>query len=154
VTDMDYQAVLPIPRCTTYPLANPRQHVASIFLFPPFPPFPPPSPLPHPSSSLTPQYHLVYGGWGLSHAVAPGGEDSDDDIVVLSTFHRTFAYIVAEGAFRAISGDCGGGVGAMTLAAADRSESRVVLLGRYSGEESIFGVFDLDLARLHEARAT
>ena len=41
----------------------------------------------------------------------------------------------------------------MTLAGADKSGaqgSRVVLLGRYSGEESIYSLYDLDVTQLTE----
>jgi hypothetical protein len=78
-------------------------------------------------------------------------------MLVLSTFHHTLAYSVADGNFRSIPGACGGGVGAMTLAdvGSDKSSGGgVVLLGRYSGEESVYGVYDLDVSRLQEARTT
>ena len=68
--------------------------------------------------------------------------------MVLSTFHRTLAYGVADGAFLAVPGACGGGVGAMTLAGGGGG---TVLLGRYTGEESVYSVFDLDVPNLLKA---
>ena len=79
----------------------------------------------------------------MSSVVVPAANsltEAGAGAVVISSFHRTLAYSIAEGTFHSMVGPCGGGVGAMALA-----EGELVLLGRYSGVESVYGIYDLDV---------
>jgi hypothetical protein len=93
------------------------------------------------------QYHLTYGGWGISHAVVASevsvsGQERWESTIFMSTFHRVLAYRPAMGQFNTLPGLCGKGVGAMSAAA----RIGVLYLARYTGHMKQYEIYDYGLA--------
>jgi hypothetical protein len=78
-------------------------------------------------------WDYVYGGWGLSSAVT-------DDMIFVSTFHRTVVFHISNSRFREIKG-CESGVSAMALSAAHD----FLYLARYSGSGYSFLIFQYSM---------
>jgi hypothetical protein len=66
-------------------------------------------------------WYYVYGGWGLSYTAT-------DEIIFVSTFHKTFSFRSADRSFVELEG-CSSGVSAMALSA----DSSSLFLARWSG---------------------
>jgi hypothetical protein len=93
------------------------------------------------------QYHLTYGGWGLSHAVVAseagvGGLGRWETAIFVSTFHSVLAYRPTMDRFDTLPDICGKGVGAMSAAA----RIGVLYLARYTGHMRQYEIYDYGLA--------
>jgi hypothetical protein len=78
-------------------------------------------------------WYYVYGGWGLSSAVT-------DELIFVSTFHRTVVFDISNATFQELEG-CESGVSAFALAAAHDT----LYLARYSGSGYAFLIFQYSL---------
>ncbi len=69
-------------------------------------------------------------------------------MVVASTFHHTLAYDIGTAKFLPVPAPCSSGVGAMTRVGGTGDGVNVLLLGRYTGEELVHEILDLEISAL------